>query len=72
LAKCLPAARQGYGAFTHSHLQIDTVAKYVLNQEEHHKKTSFREEYMELLKTYKIDYKDEYVFNFFEDVDVWD
>ncbi|MEN8250567.1 MAG: IS200/IS605 family transposase [Bacteroidota bacterium] len=62
----------GYGAFTHSHLQIDVVAKYVLNQEEHHKKTTFKEEYMELLKEFEIEYKDEYVFTFFEDVDVWD
>ena len=60
--------QKGYGAFTHSHKQVDTVTKYVLNQEEHHKKASFKEEYMELLETYEIEYKDEYVFSFFEDV----
>jgi len=64
--------QNGYGAFTHSHQQIDFIAKYVLNQEEHHKKTSFKEEYNKLLQDFQIAYKDEYVFTFFDDVDVWD
>jgi hypothetical protein len=42
--------QKGYGAFTHSHSQIDPVAKYVLSQEEHHKKKLFKEEYFEMLK----------------------
>jgi len=64
--------QNGYGAFTHSHQQIDFIAKYALNQEEHHKKTSFKEEYNKLLQDFQIAYKDEYVFTFFDDVDVWD
>ena len=60
--------QKGYGAFTHSHLNIDLVAKYVMNQEEHHKKTTFREEYMELLQEHQISYKDEYVFTFFSEM----
>lgn len=62
--------QKGYGAFTHSHLQVDRVAKYVLNQEEHHKKASFKEEYLEFLQMNEIEYKNEYVFSFFEDVNV--
>ena len=63
--------QKGYGAFTHSHSQIDTVAKYVLNQEVHHRKETFREEYLEMLKKFQIAYKDEYVFEFFKDVNGW-
>ena len=60
--------QKGYGAFTHSHQQVDKVVKYVLNQEEHHKKASFKAEYLELLKRYEVEFKDEYIFTFFEDV----
>ena len=59
--------QNGYGAFTYSHSQIDRVAKYVLNQWEHHKSKSFKEEYFELLREFKIEYKEEYCFDFFED-----
>ena len=64
--------QKGYGAFTHSHSQIDTVAKYVLNQESHHRKKTFREEYIEMLKKYQIEYKEEYVFDFFDDIKGWE
>jgi len=64
--------QKGYGAFTHSHSQIDVVAKYVLNQEEHHRKKSFREEYTEMLQGFQVAYKDEYVFTFFDDVNEWE
>lgn len=56
--------QKGYGAFTHSHSQIDRVCKYVLNQEEHHRKKTFREEYIELLKKFQVEYKSEYLFEF--------
>ena len=57
----------GYGAFSYSKSQIDKVVKYILNQEEHHKKQSFKDEYLEFLKKFEIEYKDEYVFEFYED-----
>ena len=60
--------QKGYGAFTHSHSQIDVVAKYVLNQAKHHRHKSFREEYTEMLRDFEVAYKDEYVFTFFDDV----
>lgn len=64
--------QKGYGAFTHARSQLDTVAKYVLTQEEHHKKSSFREEYLEMLRKNEIDFKDEYVFDFFEGTSFWE
>ena len=48
--------QEGYGAFSYSSSQIDVVAKYILNQPQHHKRTSFKEEYLEILKKSEIDY----------------
>jgi REP element-mobilizing transposase RayT len=56
----------GYGAFSYSHSQIDKVIKYILNQEEHHKKQTFREEYLQLLEIFKIQYDEKYLFNWIE------
>ena len=63
--------QKGYGAFSHSHSQIDTVAKYVLNQEAHHRKKSFQDEYFELLNEFEIEYKEQYVFEFFDETHDW-
>lgn len=60
------AWQAGYGAFSYSRSQIDTVCKYILNQPEHHKKQTFRNEYLDLLKTFEIDYNDQYLFEWFE------
>ena len=54
--------QQGFGAFSYSHSQIPVIAKYIENQEEHHKRQSFREEYLGFLKLFNIDYKEEFVF----------
>lgn len=56
--------QKGYGAFTHSHAQIDTVIKYINNQEEHHQRKTFREEYLEILRKNDIRFSDEYLFDF--------
>ena len=64
--------QKGYGAFTHSRSQMDAVTKYVLNQEEHHKKRSFQEEYLEILRKNDIEFKDEYVFEFFDGIASWE
>lgn len=61
--------QKGYGAFTHSHSQIDTVVKYILNQEKHHKKKSFREEYLEMLEKNDVTFNQEYLFDFFNDIE---
>ena len=64
--------QQGYGAFTHSRSQIDGVVKYVLNQEKHHQNTTFKDEYLEILRRNDIAFSEEYVFEFFQDVNGWD
>jgi REP element-mobilizing transposase RayT len=53
--------QEGYGAFSFSHSQIDNVVKYINNQERHHKKQTFREEYIKLLKRYNIQYDERYI-----------
>lgn len=58
--------QRGYGAFSHSNSQIDSVVKYILNQDEHHQKKTFKKEYLEMLKKNKIEFKNEYLFEFFE------
>lgn len=59
--------QKGYGAFSYSHKQLDTVVRYVLNQRHHHHKTSFKDEYFKILENYKVEYKDKYVFDFIRD-----
>ncbi len=60
------AWQKGYGAFTHSNSQIDRVVKYILNQDKHHKKRSFREEYLEILRKNDIEFDEQYLFEFFD------
>ena len=64
--------QKGYGAFTHSYAQIDTVVKYILSQEEHHKTKPFKEEYLGMLLENNIEFKEEYLFEFFSDIYNWD
>ena len=64
--------QKGYGAFTHARSQLDTVVKYVLTQEEHHKKSTFQEEYLDMLRKNDIEFKEEYVFEFFDDFNGWE
>ena len=52
----------GYGGFSYSRSQLDNVIKYIDNQEEHHKKKTFREEYIEMLKKFEVVYNDKYIF----------
>ncbi len=58
--------QEGYGAFSYSHSHIDNVYNYILNQEMHHKKKTFREEYLEFLKKFKVDYNEKYLFDWVE------
>jgi REP element-mobilizing transposase RayT len=60
------AWQEGYGVFSYSHSQIENVYNYILNQEEHHKKRSFKEEYLELLKKIEIEYNQKYLFDWIE------
>ena len=64
--------QKGYGAFTYSRSEIDNVVKYILSQEEHHKKRPFKEEYLEMLEKNEVIFSNEYLFEFFNDIDDWD
>lgn len=55
--------QKGFGAFTVSQSQVSVVINYIKKQEEHHQVKTFRQEYIEFLKAYQIDYKDEYLFD---------
>ena len=54
--------QEGYGAFSYSHSALDNVIKYIENQKEHHQKKSFHEEYVDFLKKFEVEYKEEYLF----------
>jgi putative transposase len=54
--------QEGYGAFSYSHSDIQNVYNYISNQEEHHKKTTFHEEYIGFLKKFEIQYDERYLF----------
>ncbi len=58
--------REGYGVFSYSHSDIDRVVKYILNQEAHHSKKTFKEEYYDFLKKFEIPFEEKYLFDFIE------
>lgn len=58
--------QEGYGAFSYSKSQLDAVYNYILNQKEHHKKKSFKAEYLDFLKKFNIDYNNKYLFEWIE------
>ena len=57
--------QEGYGSFSYSRSQIDNIYKYIENQELHHKRTSFKEEYIDFLEKFEIEYDNKYLFDFF-------
>jgi REP element-mobilizing transposase RayT len=58
--------QEGYGAFSYGHSQLDTIIRYIQDQEKHHKHRSFRHEYLTLLRKFDIAFEDKYVFDFIE------
>jgi len=56
--------QEGYGAFSYGHSQLNRIIRYIQNQEAHHKKRSFKSEYMTLLRKFDIAFEEKYVFNF--------
>ena len=55
--------QKGYGAFSYGKSQVNDVINYINNQEKHHHKKSFKEEYIEFLTKFDIDFNQEYIFN---------
>jgi REP element-mobilizing transposase RayT len=58
--------QEGYGAFSYGHSQLNTVVRYIQNQEKHHRRSLFRTEYLSLLRKFDIAFEDKYVFKFIE------
>ena len=59
--------QRGYGAFSYAKSQLDNVINYILTQPEHHKRISFREEYLDILKRFEVEYDPRYLFNWSEE-----
>ena len=58
--------QEGYGAFSYSHSSLDNVINYIKNQKKHHQKKTFKEEYLELLHKFEIEFKSEYLYEWIE------
>jgi len=58
--------QEGFGAFSYARSQVDAVVKYVLNQEKHHARRSFKEEYIGLLDRFEIEYEERFLFDWIE------
>ena len=58
--------QEGYGGFSYGRSQIEKVYEYIKNQEHHHKNQTFKEEYIEFLKKYEIEFEEQYLFEFFD------
>ncbi|HEV2694302.1 MAG TPA: IS200/IS605 family transposase [Verrucomicrobiae bacterium] len=54
--------QEGFGAFSHSRSQLDDVIGYIQNQQKHHEKKSFRDEYVKLLEKFGVEYNPLYIF----------
>jgi len=55
--------QEGYGVFSYGQSQVDSVYKYVLNQAVHHQKQTFRDEYLDFLRKFKVEYDEQYIFH---------
>jgi putative transposase len=58
--------QRGYGGFSYSRSQRNEVIQYIMNQEKHHQRNSFKDEYLAILKNYEIEYDDRYLFEFYD------
>ena len=56
----------GFGAFTYSKSDIDNVINYINNQKEHHRKRTFKEEFLKFIEEFQIEYNEKYSFDWNE------
>ena len=54
--------QEGFGAFSYSHSQLTAVIRYIQNQERHHARSTFREEYLEMLRKFNVVHDEKYIF----------
>ena len=60
--------QRGFGSFSYSRSHIDAVVNYIRNQEKHHHRSSFKEEYIEMLEKFNVPYDKKYLFEFYDDI----
>jgi len=66
LASSSFAWQKGFGAFSYAHSQLDSVCKYILNQEERHRNRSFKQEYLSFLEKFEVPHEERYLFEWLE------
>ena len=66
LTKSKFAWQEGYGAFSYSHSQMHNVYQYILNQEEHHLRKTFKEEYLDFLERFEVEHDEKYLFEWLD------
>jgi len=59
--------QEGFGAFSYSHSQLSTAINYSENQKQHHKKKTFKEEYIVMLKAFEIEFNEKFTFEWFDE-----
>ncbi len=60
------AWQEGYAAFSYTKSQRNNVIKYIMNQEKHHQTTTFKQEYLQILKNFEINFDKKYIFEFYQ------
>ena len=60
------AWQEGYGAFSYGHSQLDKTISYIRNQEKHHRRRTFKDEYLAWLKKFEVTFDERYVFKFID------
>jgi hypothetical protein len=60
--------QSGYGEFTYMRSQRNDVINYIINQEKHHAKHSFKNDYLNLLQKFEIEFNEAYLFEFYDDI----
>jgi putative transposase len=58
--------QEGFGAFSHSHSDVDKITRYILHQEEHHRIKTFKEEYLQVLQDFSVTYNEAYLFRWID------
>jgi putative transposase len=59
--------QEGFGSFSYAHSQIEKVYQYILNQEEHHRKKTFKEEYLDFLHKFEVEFEEKYLFEWYDE-----
>ncbi len=59
--------QEGFGAFSYGQSQLSDVIRYIEGQKEHHKRKTFKDEYVAFLRAFEIEFKDEYLFEWLDD-----